>query len=339
MKTARILFTIILFPAVLGFMQSCKKDKSEPVANLPVLTTANVSSILLNTALSGGSITNDGGLTITARGVVWSKHDLPTTADEKSVNGSGAGSYSSTVSGLEPGVTYYLRAYATNADGTAYGSTMIFTTISDTFTDSRDGNLYHAIQIGDQVWMTENLKYLPSVVGPGVESFTIPYYYVYDYTGTNVTNAKSTPNYKNYGVLYNWEAARTAAPDGWHLPSDQEWKTLEMALGMSQSEADGYGSRGTNQGSALAGNSLLWVTGNLTADSAFGSSGFNALPGGFYRAFELAFLDLSYSTYFWCSGWVDDQVGWRRTIIYNSAKIGRETVNKNIGFQVRCIRN
>ena len=70
-------------------------------------------------------------------------------------------------------------------------------------------------------------------------SETDPYYYVYGYEGTDVAAAKSTDNYETYGVLYNWPAVMTEGicPSGWHIPSDGEWQTMEISLGMSESEA------------------------------------------------------------------------------------------------------
>ncbi|HLW09227.1 MAG TPA: SUMF1/EgtB/PvdO family nonheme iron enzyme, partial [Fermentimonas sp.] len=99
------------------------------------------------------------------------------------------------------------------------------------FVDSRDGNVYPTVTIGNQVWMAENLKYLPQVVGPATASETAPYNYVYDYNGTDVEAAKATENYSDYGVLYNWQAATEACPTGWHLPSDDEWRELTDFIG------------------------------------------------------------------------------------------------------------
>ena len=148
---------------------------------------------------------------------------------------------------------------------------------SDTgvFTDARDGQEYTYVVIGNQIWMAENLKYLPSVSSPETGSYTEPYYYVYDYFGNNVSQAKNTYNYKTYGVLYNWTAATDACPAGSHLPTANEWKTLEMYLGMSQSDADATEWRGSDQGEKMKSTSGWYDNGNGT-----NSSGFNALPGG-----------------------------------------------------------
>ncbi len=102
--------------------------------------------------------------------------------------------------------------------------------------DSRDSQIYQYITIGAQVWMTENLAYLPSVFAPATGSNSTAYYYVYGYNGTDVAAAKATSNYTTYGVLYNWPAAMNGSasstsnpsgvqgicPSGWHLPSDAE---------------------------------------------------------------------------------------------------------------------
>jgi uncharacterized protein (TIGR02145 family) len=97
-------------------------------ATLPTLTTTEVSSITGITATSGGNITSDGGSAITAYGVCWSTSANPTTANSKTIDGAGTGTFTSSITGLTAGTTYYVRAYATNSEGTAYGNQQTFTT-------------------------------------------------------------------------------------------------------------------------------------------------------------------------------------------------------------------
>jgi phosphodiesterase/alkaline phosphatase D-like protein len=96
-------------------------------ANTPTVTTANVTNIAATSATSGGNVTDEGGAPVTARGVCWSTTPNPTTADNLTVDGSGAGTFTSTLTGLSPLTTYYVRAYATNLYGTVYGQEIQFT--------------------------------------------------------------------------------------------------------------------------------------------------------------------------------------------------------------------
>ncbi|WP_300564939.1 hypothetical protein [Flavobacterium sp.] len=97
-------------------------------ANFPVVTTTAISSITSSAASSGGNVTSDGGSPVTARGVVWSTTSGPTTANSKTVDGTGTGTFTSAIAGLAGSTVYYVRAYATNANGTAYGNQVQFTT-------------------------------------------------------------------------------------------------------------------------------------------------------------------------------------------------------------------
>ena len=94
----------------------------------PTVTTASVTNIATSTASSGGNVTSDGGASVTARGVCWSTSANPTTSNSKTTNGTGKGSFTSSITGLSPGTTYHVRAYATNSAGTSYGSDNAFTT-------------------------------------------------------------------------------------------------------------------------------------------------------------------------------------------------------------------
>ena len=97
---------------------------------LPTVTTNNVSSITSSSAACGGNVTSDGGYTVTVRGVCWSTNQYPTVSNSHTTNSGGTGSFTSTMTGLSAGTTYYVRAYATNSQGTSYGTQMSFTTSS-----------------------------------------------------------------------------------------------------------------------------------------------------------------------------------------------------------------
>lgn len=301
----------------LAFTISCDKE------NVPVLSTTEVTEITETTATSGGNITDDGGTTITARGVCWSTNENPTIDDNKTEDGTGVGSFTSSVTDLEPNTTYYVRAYATNSAGTGYGSIMSFTTeegsSGSTFTDPRDGKVYQTVVIGNQEWMAENLAYAPSSGN----------YWAYDNDDANV---------ETYGYLYDWETACDVCPDGWHLPGDEEWKELEMSLGMSQTDADDSGWRGTNEGSKLAGNAGLWTDGVLENDASFGTSGFTALPGGF-RYLNGSFGYIGYYGYWWSATEFSTSSAWYRLLHYELSDVGRYDFTKDYGFSVRCLRD
>jgi len=98
---------------------------------LPTVTTADVTDITQNTAVSGGNVTDDGGAAVTARGVCWSKDPNPTIDNSFISNGNGTGSFTIEISGLTSATTYYIRAYATNSEGTSYGEQKSFTTLQN----------------------------------------------------------------------------------------------------------------------------------------------------------------------------------------------------------------
>ena len=196
--------------------------------------------------------------------------------------------------------------------------------------DSRDSQIYQYKTIGTQVWMTENLAYLPSVVGPGTGSEdagneTEPFYYVYDYDGTNITAAKSTANYTIYGVLYNWTAALSACPQDWHLPSDAEWTTLTDYLG----------------GESVAGGKMKeagiahWWSPNTGATN---ESGFTALPGG-CRYYDGAFTNFRTTGYWWSSTQHIDGSAGNRNLSYANSSVGKPYGYLDYGFSVRCLQD
>jgi len=274
---------------------------------LPVVTTASVSAITSTTAKSGGEVTDNKGFAITARGVCWSTLPEPTTANAHTANGTGTGTFTSNLTGLQPNTKYYVRAYATSSAGTGYGNEVSFRTSyqypTGTLTDTRDGHVYTTITIGSQLWMGENLTYRTA-------------------TGSVFYNNDSSA-YSQYGRLYSWPTAVNACPSTWHLPTDAEWKTLEIAMGMNASDADNTGWRGTTEGTKL-------VEGGTSGfEAPFGGQSY---PGGYFGE------EGTIGT-FWTSTQTDASNAWYRGFNISHGDIHRESYLKTYKFSVRCLKN
>ena len=195
---------------------------------------------------------------------------------------------------------------------------------------------YQTVQIGDQCWFAENCRYLPAVSPSSVGSTTVPYYYVYNYQGTDVEEAKANSSYDNYGVLYNWPAAMDpgTCPSGWHTSTDEEWMILEMFLGMSESEANSSGYRGTDEGDQMKSISGWNNNGNGT-----NSSGLNVFGGG-YRGYLAGsiFYARFISGFLWSSSDVQSNTVWYRQLYFFTDDVNRDdNLSRQDGLSVRCV--
>jgi uncharacterized protein (TIGR02145 family) len=309
---------------------------------LPTVSTAEVTAITPVSAASGGTIVSDGGAAITERGICWSTSQDPTTSNGKAPDNAPVGeSYTLSFNSLLPNTHYYVRAYAINSLGTTYGSQMDFTTTQafdqigfdqgSNYGTVKDveGNNYRTIQIGTQVWMAENLKtkkFNNNVNIPLVSdntawtNLTTPGYCWY---GNNETLYGST-----FGALYNWYTVNTnnLCPIGWHVPSKDDWTSLQTFLG------DG----------ALAGGKLKeagmshWVYPNTGANN---ETGFTALPGGL-RPYDTGISDnVGYMGFFWTSTENDASNSWYESLVCNNSGLWYGFENKKWGFSVRCLAN
>jgi uncharacterized protein (TIGR02145 family) len=298
---------------------------------MATLTTTAVSSINTTTAVSGGTITSNGGGTITQQGICWSTNTMPTTGDF-TATGTGTPTYTSNLSSLQQGSTYYVRAYAVNEAGTAYGNQVTFNTkLSDV-----EGNTYNVVVIGNQMWMAENLKttsYNDNTTIPLVENngawvaLSSPGYCWYN----NDINNKNI-----YGAIYNWFVVNTGklCPSGWHVPTDDEFKTLETHLGMAADQLDVWGWRGTDQGSQMK-NTTGWAAGQ----NGTNTSGFSALPGGYRYGLSGNYNDSGNLSYWWSSTQETADLAWYRRLDGTNADIYRASVDKRGGKYVRCMKN
>ena len=342
---------------------------------LPTITTGEISDITDNTASCGGEVTADGGAMVTERGVCWGTSATPTISDNHTSDGTGIGTFTSNITGLTAGTTYYVRAYATNSLGTAYGEAVSFITNSSTspIVDEKscpgtptvtdiDGNTYGTVKIGEQCWMRENLrttKFADGLDIPIYENVTSPYSIYYSVN----PNLDTTM----YGYYYNWYAAmynssssnynpsrvQGVCPNGWHLPSRAEWEQLRNYL-INHSEYN-CGNITSNVAKALAStegwndysnyNNSECYPGNQSVTSN-NASGFSAIPAGYYgnnsySSNPFSFFAVNIAANFWSSTSYDS---------YTSAYIGslnghspdfgtNSDRDMKYGLSVRCLHD
>jgi uncharacterized protein (TIGR02145 family) len=341
-----------VFMMLIIIVEGCSKDNTPDPLPLPVLTTNEVSKLTHIHAVSGGKVTDAGGLTVLSAGICWSTSQQPTTNDSKTSDFyQNTGTFLSYFTGLSPNTSYYLRAYTSTDAGTAYGNQIQFTTFPD-YTgitgnvSDNDGNVYKTVGIGSQTWMAENLKtttYNDGTLIPNVST---------DQSWTALTSAgyciyeNNVANKAVYGNLYNWytinstgNGNKNVCPAGWHVPTDADWATLTSYVGET---ASGEWSWDTEwEALNLAGKILKesgtvhWRSPNPGTDAV----GFKALPGGFRH--QNGFFDaLGRTGLWWSSSTYDGSQGRFVTVDFASESgFFTENWDRTIGLSVRCVKN
>ncbi len=201
---------------------------------------------------------------------------------------------------------------------------------------------YEEVQICNQTWMTRNLDVTTYRNGDTIPEVTDITKLANLTTGAWCYYENDSANGKIYGKLYNWYAVndpRGLAPYGWRVPSDEEWKELEICLGMTQAEADSMLSyRGTTQGSKLAGGYDLWADDRLRQQSDFNSSGFKGLPGGSVND-DGSFYAKGYFARWLTTTEFDSKTAICRLLTSNHTAIFRGKQYKTKFFSVRCLKD
>jgi uncharacterized protein (TIGR02145 family) len=324
MKKTIIISIIILF-------LSCK---SEVISiKLAVISTNAINSISDTTALTGGTITNDGGGSITKRGVCYDTIPMPTIDKNTIISGSGIGSFTSILTDLKVNKLYYLRAYAINSAGTSYGNELKYRRITTqpgagvTF----NGYTYRSIVLGNgQEWMTENLR---------TSSFS---------NGNPISEAKTDNEWKSvamndklkycyynndpsnevkYGKLYNWNVineTRNVCPNGWHVSTDEDWKLLTDYL-IEEVAGGKMKSIGTEH----------WESPNTDATN---ESGFSALPGGF-RSSTGGFSKIGSIGRWWSYDKSQLNVASSRMLRNTDVNVTSQQTPKEFGLSILCVRD
>ena len=307
---------------------------SNPV--LPSVLTDSVSNITQTTASCGGNVIDDGGAAVTVKGVCWSSSPSPTIADSVTIDGSGIGSFVSLLTGLFPDSTYYIRAYATNSAGTAYGDEKEFTTPKDTLgipcpglpTVLYEGKTYHTLLIGTQCWLRENLNIGTRVnleISQSDNGIIEKYCYNDDENNCNI-----------YGGLYQWNemmqytttvGAQGICPAGWHIPYQEDWNILVDFIGGYQIAGKKLKSTGTLE----AGTGLWHIPNSGTNDYCF-----TAHPAG-QRA--NAYASLGYFTWYWESEQLTSIEAIYVALNNYMDEMGNYYMYKSYGLSVRCLKD
>lgn len=322
---------------------------SLPVA--PSLTTKTISSLAVSSFNSGGTITSNGGAPITSRGLCWNSTHNPTITNNRTTESTNDNSFISSITGLTPNSTYYIRAYATNDVGISYGNELTVYTYAVT---DIEGNGYHSITIGTQTWMRENLKVTKYSNGDPIGT-TIP-------VGKDVS-METSPKYQwayngdeanaaIYGRLYTWFAAndsRNMCPSGWHVSTVTDWNVMTSWL-----IANGYNYDGgtayeayNKLGISLS-DTILWTFSNVLGSIGNNDypefrnlTGFSALPAGTRMKTGL-FVALGSSSSWWTSteDTFSPEFAWSGVMNYNGTYvIVNGYLKQENADPVRCVKN
>jgi uncharacterized protein (TIGR02145 family) len=292
------------------------------------------------------TVHSDGGSSVTSRGVVWSLNPNPTILlNTKTEDGNGIGSFISKVTGLKPGTSYYIRSYATNSNGTVYGPEEYLTTSAILQGNSCtnmpsikdiDNNTYNTVQIGSQCWMRENLKVtryndgslIPLDASGGNTGISSGETWSTRTTGARTLYGNDINNLTTFGYLYNWYAgtdSRGLCPNGWRVPSNDDWgKLYEFLSPNNSSDIDGK---------LKAVGTQYWHHPNLGATN---ETGFSALPGG--KRFENGTFNLLKIE----GIYLDTDGSTNYANFYHNYPHYRwweSNANKKTGVSVRCIKN
>jgi uncharacterized protein (TIGR02145 family) len=291
---------------------------------------------------------------ISEHGVCWSESENPGIDDATVCLGSrsATGSFKCLITELSPDTRYYFRAFVQVNSRVYYGDELTFRTYGKDVLVDINGNIYQTVPIGDQVWMAENLKvtrYADGTPIPFIDNLDSWFHLTRECKAYSWYEERASNGF-TYGGLYTWAASvgglevsdrnpsgiQGVCPDGWHVPSDDEWKQLERYLGMDIFEANAEGWRGEDEGGALKQKGTgYWAKPNTGANN---ETGFNALPGGF-RHGSGEFYGQTTSARFWTTSKKGYDYGIYRQLDYDKSSINRSYAGVYRGHSVRCIKD
>ncbi len=322
------------------------KETSFTALDLPIISTAVPSEIKASAAVAGGTVHESGGSAVKDRGVYLSRRPNARETGDRISEGDGTGDFFVELEYLSNDTEYFVTAYSTNYEGTSFGEEYSFRTWAlQSYVRDVDGNRYNTKVLGDQKWMTENLATTRYRNGIGIEMVAEgDEHWITNIQGFLGVYNDAGGKESKYGYLYNWYAVnedKGLCPDGWRVPTEDDWQELERYLGLDDYEIDRLEFRGSDQGG------MLKTTGTVAARTGFWRSpntlatnetGFSALPGGYRDERGHSHL-LNFYGNWWSSTEADeDGTAWFRYLSHDSGQIGRFFASKRRGYSVRCIK-
>ena len=255
------------------------------------------------------------------------------------------GSYSWTISSeLDAGTDYRIRISSLVDLNVFDESDGDFNIINETVTDI-DGNVYQTVEIGGQIWMKENLRVTHYRNGDEISTGHTTNEWTNLTTGAYCAHSDNDNNGDIYGYLYNGYAgsdSRNIAPEGWHVPTDEEFKELEMYLGMSETQANSWDERGTDEGNKLKEAGFEhWVESWNSDNHGTNESGFTALPGGSRSGSSGSFSGTigDYAKFWTRSNYSYSSDKIYRGVVSFSSKVRRNGSSPKSGYSIRCVKD
>jgi uncharacterized protein (TIGR02145 family) len=296
--------------------------------DVPTITTSPVVNIGQTEAIGGGNLSKPGAYPVIEMGICWSTSSGPTIDDNSAIVSLDFGEFTANLTSLSSETKYYVRAWASNDNGIAYGNEIEFTTApSVTTIEDIDGNTYNTIQIGNQTWIKENLRTRKYADGSPIDNIEDIATWESTQSGAYSWYNNDSASYNDpYGLMYNFYAVeddRGLCPAGWHVATKEDWEEMIDYLGGEDEAAFRIRETGTTHWDYDPG-----VT---------NSSGFTAVPGG-YRFSGQDFDGIGGYAFFFTSTIFN-----ARPISYYMVSNQNNIVEygnvKNNGFSVRCIKD
>jgi uncharacterized protein (TIGR02145 family) len=318
-----LIYAIAAFVLVLS---ACKK--AEQMCKPARVLTDSISNVTASSVITHSSITKYCDEPVIESGIYYATHTNPTKADFIVKSNTSEARFSVSMRNLLPNTTYYLKAYVVTKAGASVGNEVAFITPAPSLFTDIDGNLYSYVTIGHQVWMTGNLRVTHYRNGDPIVNGTGFLWGIPTNPGAYAFANGASVNDEAFGKYYNAQAVndpRKIAPAGWHIPTDEEWKILEINQGMSREEADDIDQH--------------YLRGNIAQKlMQGGSSGLNLQLAG-YRSLGNEYELFGEAGIFWTSTQTNINTNWVRAVNFSDGNSVIRTSRTSLGLAVRCIKD